>query len=274
MEKKNLQPIELKLKEKRISNIQDNVLKVEIMNPELRSRIYYAGDNLSINSYARAGHPRALLKDQLPLDFDRISGLSDCMRVDLQLLVSNDTVVSKCFRCTEKNLLTLLTPTGKRYFLYADDRKLFMVFVLKCRPSHHSSQSFKLKIELSSETAKYAAEVELVTRKRRNPEALVNDDTSSLTSPKSPLSPSPGTPPKSPKREIKRQATESCAVKITPPFYCPPLVDIRPAEQYDYDVSFANQIMSILEMANHYVEPSTPPPCSSNWSFFYPNRVL
>jgi hypothetical protein len=228
------------------------------MNPELRSRIYYAGDNLSINSYARAGHPRALLKgknyfkyffliftDQLPLDFDRISGLSDCMRVDLQLLVSNDTVVSKCFRCTEKNLLTLLTPTGKRYFLYADDRKLFMVFVLKCRPSHHSSQSFKLKIELSSETAKYAAEVELVTRKRRNPEgkkiiyvtkifislALVNDDTSSLTSPKSPLSPSPGTPPKSPKREIKRQATESCAVKITPPFYCPPLVDIRPAEQ-------------------------------------------
>ncbi len=58
---KNL-PIELKLKEKRISNIQDNVLKVEIMNPELRSRIYYAGDNLSINSYARAGHPRALLK--------------------------------------------------------------------------------------------------------------------------------------------------------------------------------------------------------------------
>ena len=94
------------------------------------------------------------------------------MKVDLQLLVSNDSVVTKCFRCTEKNLLTLLTPTGKRYFLYADDRKLFMVFVLKCRPSHHSSQSFKLKIELSSETAKYAAEVELVTRKRRNPEGI------------------------------------------------------------------------------------------------------
>jgi len=266
MDKKILQPIELKLKEKRISNIQDNVLKVEIMNPELRSRIYYAGDNLSINSYARAGHPRALLKDQLPLDFDRISGLSDCMRVDLQLLISNDSVVTKCFRCTEKNLLTLLTPTGKRYFLYADDRKLFMVFVLKCRPSHHSSQSFKLKIELSSETAKYAAEVELVTRKRRNPEALVNDEV--VTSPKSPLSPSPGTPPKSPKREIKKQAVEKVAV----PIFCPPpppSVDTRPAEFYDYDVSFANQIMSILEMANHYNE--IPPPTVQYYPPMYYN---
>lgn len=89
----------------------------------------------------------------------------------------------------------------------------------------------------------------------------MNEEIATTTSPKSPLSPSPGTP-KSPKREIKKQALEK---DIRPPVFCqqlapppPQLVDTRPAEIFDYDATFANQIMSILEMANHYNE--IPPP--------------
>ena len=53
---------ELIVKEKRIGNIQDNVIKVEILNEELLNMIFTASESVPVESFLIAGHPRALLK--------------------------------------------------------------------------------------------------------------------------------------------------------------------------------------------------------------------
>ena len=106
---------------------------------------------------------------QTPIDCECSNGFAGSAKLSLKLFTSNGAEINSCFRCDGNEPLVYLTPNGKRSFLYPEQRKLLLVFVLKCRPSHFNCENFNLHIEFNHSTlnATYIGDVELLTRRRK-----------------------------------------------------------------------------------------------------------
>ena len=60
----NSQVRKLQFRQNRVINIQNNVIKIEVVNPELKSVVWCLDDSVRVESFNSGGHPRALLKSK------------------------------------------------------------------------------------------------------------------------------------------------------------------------------------------------------------------